>query len=64
MVYLLTGHNFYPTNNNYWFTPLAWILARYHWKKAPLMRAILTMPFVTPPSLQQWDFLQLLEEEV
>jgi len=29
-------------------TPIAWQLGRYSWKAKPLMRAILTMPFVMP----------------
>ena len=40
--------------------PLAWILARYHWKKAPLMRAILTMPFVTPTIVAAMGFLAII----
>ena len=40
--------------------PLAWILARYQWKRAPLVRAILTMPFVTPSIVAAMGFLAII----
>ena len=40
--------------------PLAWILARYQWKRAPLVRAILTMPFVTPTIVAAMGFLAII----
>ena len=40
--------------------PLSWVLARYQWKRAPLVRAILTMPFVTPTIVAAMGFLAII----
>ena len=40
--------------------PIAWQLGRYSWKFEPLIKAILTMPFVMPSIIVAMGFLQIV----
>ena len=40
--------------------PIAWQLGRYSWKFEPLVKAILTMPFVMPSIIVAMGFLQIV----
>ena len=40
--------------------PVAWQLGRYSWKFEPLIKAILTMPFVMPSIIVAMGFLQIV----
>ena len=42
--------------------PLAWILARYRWKRIRLYRSLLTLPFVMPSIIAAMGFLMLIED--
>ena len=40
--------------------PIAWQLGRYHWPRIRLMRALLTLPFVTPAIVAAMGFMAIL----
>ena len=42
--------------------PIAWWLGRYQWKKIGMIRAALTLPFVTPTVVAAMGFLALIKE--
>ena len=42
--------------------PIAWWLGRYEWKHVGIIRAALTLPFVTPTVVAAMDFLALIKE--
>ena len=42
--------------------PLAWILARYRWKRIRFYRSLLTLPFVMPSIIAAMGFLMLIED--
>lgn len=43
--------------------PLAWGFGRYQWKRVRLKRALLFLPFVTPPIVAAVGFLALISPE-
>jgi len=43
--------------------PLAWAFGRYKWKRVRLKRALLFLPFVTPPIVAAVGFLALISPE-
>ena len=43
--------------------PLAWAFGRYRWKRLQLKRALLFLPFVTPPIVAAVGFLALLSPD-
>ena len=42
--------------------PIAWWLGRYEWKRIGIIRAALTLPFVTPTVVAAMGFLSLIKE--
>ena len=42
--------------------PIAWWLGRYEWKRIGIIRAALTLPFVTPTVVAAMGFLALIKE--
>lgn len=42
--------------------PIAWWLGRYEWKRVGIIRAALTLPFVTPTVVAAMGFLALIKE--
>lgn len=42
--------------------PIAWCLGRYNWKRIGLIRAALTLPFVTPTIVAAMGFLALIKQ--